>query len=371
MVDIATLGQLFAGVVLLLGNGYFVTIEFAMTRVRQFDEAEFQGSRGLERAWEMTERLEIFLSGCQLGITICSVGLGFVAEPALAAVLDPVLRSIGVAGLLGPGSGGHAALAVALALVIINLLHLTVGEQAPTYLGIERSKQVAKFGAPILYWWTRVFSPVIRLADWLAKAILSAFGVEMTRSWAEEEMEDEEGSVTSRGELMNQMGGVLANLDVSEERRDEITNAIAIDRIHAADIMIAREDIVALSTERSVAENSETIRANAYTRFPLVGSDLDDLVGVVYLPAFVRSREALEADEIDFSDIASPPMTVRPDIPISDLIDEFQDADQEAAFVVEDGRTVGLITATDAFEEVLGEVEDPLDRGAGSGTGAA
>jgi CBS domain containing-hemolysin-like protein len=79
MVDLATVGRLLGGVVLLLGNGYFVGIEFAMTRVRQFPESEFVGAgRGLERAWEMTEKLEIYLSGCQVGITVCSVGLGVV-----------------------------------------------------------------------------------------------------------------------------------------------------------------------------------------------------------------------------------------------------------------------------------------------------
>ena len=360
MVDVTTLGQLAAGVALLLGNGYFVTIEFAMTRVRQFEEAEFRGSRGLERAWAMTERLEVFLSGCQLGITICSVGLGVVAEPALAALIDPALAALGLGGLLGPGSGGHTALAAVTALAIINLFHLTIGEQAPTYLGIERSKQVAKFGAPILYWWTRVFSPIIRLADWLAKAILSLFGVEMTRSWAEEEVEEEDG-VASRAELMSQMGSVLGNLDVTDERREEIINAIAIDRIHAADLMIPRDEVVALSTERSVEENVETLRANAYTRFPLVGSTLDDVVGVVYLPAFVRSQDALLAREVGFADIASPALTVPSDTPISDLIDEFQAADQEVALVVEGGRTVGLITATDAFEAITGDIEDPMD----------
>lgn len=247
-------------------SGSLERIDDDMTRVRQFDESEFQGPRGLERAWEMTERLEIFLSGCQLGITICSVGLGVVAEPALAALIDPVLTSLGYGNALGPGGAGHTALAAFIALAIINLFHLTVGEQAPTYLGIERSKQVAKVGAPILYWWTRIFLPIIRLADWLAKAILSVFGVEMTRSWADEEVEDDRS--TSRGELLNQMGDVLGNLDVSEERRDEIINAIAIDRIHAADIMVVRDDVVALSTDRPLAENVEILRSNPYTRFP-------------------------------------------------------------------------------------------------------
>ncbi|ELZ27358.1 CBS domain-containing protein [Halogeometricum pallidum JCM 14848] len=364
MVTVSTIGQLAAGLALLFGNGYFVTVEFAMTRVRQFDESEFQGSRGLERAWEMTERLEIFLSGCQLGITICSVGLGVVAEPALAALLDPALTALGIGGLLGPGSGGHTALAAVIALAIINLLHLTVGEQAPTYLGIERSKQVAKYGAPGLYWWTRIFSPVIRLADWLAKAILSAFGIEMTRSWAEEEREDGEEGTYSRGELMTRMGDTLGNLDVPEDRREEIINAIAIDRIQASDVMVDRDDIISLSTERSVAENIETIQSSPLTRFPLVGESLDDVVGVVYLPSFVRSRDDLESGDADFTDISSPPLTVAPDLPISDLIDEFQETDQELALVVEDGRTIGLVTATDAFEAITGQLEDPLDRSA-------
>jgi CBS domain containing-hemolysin-like protein len=236
MVTTATLGRLVAGLVLLFGNGYFVTIEFAMTRVRQFAEDEFQGSAGLERACEMTERLEIYLSGCQLGITICSVGLGVAAEPALTAVLDPALTALGVDGLLGGGGeGGHSALAAAASLAVINLLHLTIGEQAPTYLGIERTKTIAKYGAPILYWWTRILSPVIRLADWTTKALLSLLGVEITRSWAEEELE-EGGEGATRGELLSQMGSVLTTMDVPPERRREVINALAIDQIQTADI---------------------------------------------------------------------------------------------------------------------------------------
>ncbi|WP_231186338.1 hemolysin family protein [Haladaptatus sp. DYF46] len=358
MVDISTIGRLTAGLILLLGNGYFVTIEFAMTRVRQFTQEEFQGSRGLERAWEMTERLEIFLSGCQLGITICSVGLGVVAEPALAAVVNPLITALGIGGFLGSGGGGHTALAAITSLAIINLLHLTVGEQAPTYLGIERSKQVAKYGAPILYWWTRIFSPIIRLADWTAKALLSLFGVEMTRSWAEEEIE--EGADTRQG-LINQMGSTMANMDIPADRREEIINAVAIDHIHASDLMIDRDAIITVSTEESFERNLETIRSHPHTRFPLIGESMDDIIGTIYLHAVVQSQQALEQEESNLADIASPALTVAPDIPISDLIDTFQEADQEIALVIDNGRTVGAITATDAFEAIAGELEDPLN----------
>ena len=361
MVTSATLGRLLAGIVLLFGNGYFVTIEFAMTRVRQFEEGVFQGSRGLERAWDMTERLEIYLSGCQLGITICSVGLGVAAEPALSAVLHPLVTSLGLAGVFGGGEGGHAALAAVGSLAIINLLHLTVGEQAPTYLGIERTKMVAKYGAPILYWWTRILSPIIRLADWVAKALLSVFGVEITRSWAEAELEEEVEGGRTRGELLSQMGSVLTSMDIPAERRREVINALAIDRIHVEDIMVDREDIVAVSTERSYEENLDTMRESPHTRFPLVGESLDDVVGVVYVPSLLKSRRRLEAGTSDLADIAASAMTVPPETSVSDLIDQFQDAHQELALVVEDDRTVGMITSTDAFEAIAGELEDPLD----------
>lgn len=364
MVDVVTAGRLVAGLILLLGNGYFVTIEFAMTRVRQFAEEEFQGSRGLERAWEMTERLEIYLSGCQLGITVCSVGLGVVAEPALTAVIDPAIAAFGLDGLLGGGGGegGHTALAAIGALGVINLLHLTIGEQAPTYLGIERTKTVAKYGAPILYWWTRILSPIIRLADWVAKKLLSLFGVEITRSWAEEEIDEESAEANTRGELLSQMGDVLANMDLPTERRREVINALAIDRIEVADIMVERDDIVAVSTEASTADNFETIRETPHTRFPLIGAGLDDPVGTIYVPALLRDLAELENGEEDFADVASPPISVPPEMPVSDLIDTYQDEQQELAFVVEDGKTLGLVTATDAFEAIAGEIEDPLDQ---------
>ena len=331
-----------------------------MTRVRQFSESEFQGSAGLERAWEMTERLEVYLSGCQLGITICSVGLGVAAEPALTAVLDPIVTATGFGNVLGGGgSSGHSALAAVASLAVINLLHLTIGEQAPTYLGIERTKTIAKYGAPILYWWTRILSPVIRLADWVAKRLLSLLGVEITRSWAEEEAEG--SGATSRGEVLSRMGEVLTTMNVPQERRREVMNALAIDQILTRDIMVDREDIVAVSTTRTAQENLDRISETPHTRFPLVGESLDDVVGIVYVPSLLTHRNALESGEEEFADVAAPPMVVSPHLPVSELIDRFQDENQELAVVVDEGETVGLVTATDAFETIAGELRDPLD----------
>ena len=355
MVATETALRLVGGVVLLLANGFFVTTEFALTRVRQFPREAFRGP-GLDRAWAMTERLEIYLSGCQLGITVSSVGLGVVAEPALAAVLDPGLVALG---LVSPGPGGHTALAVVVALAVINLLHVVVGEQAPTYLGIERTRLVARYGAPPLYAWTTLMSPVIRVADWVAKRLLGLFGVEISRSWTEAEGE---APPATRADVMRQMADSLARVGLDDERRTEVLNALAIGEIPVRDIMRPREAIVAVSTADDLESNLDRMAASPHVRFPLVGDDLEAFEGIVYTPAVLRHREALADGTLDLADVAVPPLTVAPDAAVSEVIDRFQAAGQELALVVDDGSVVGLVTATDAFEEIAGELEDPLDR---------
>ncbi|MFY4814471.1 CNNM domain-containing protein [Haloarcula sp. AONF1] len=356
-ISLVTWARLFGGVALLLGNSFFVTTEFAMTRVRQFEEAEFLGNgRGLERAWNMTERLEIFLTGCQVGITICSVGLGVVAEPALTAVLRPLLGAVGVAG------SGHTTLSVLLALVVVNLMHVIVGEQAPTYLGIERAKFVAGYGSGPLYVWTKLMYPVIIAADWVAKALLGLFGVEISRSWTESEAEGD--LATTRAELRSEMGDSLSRVGISEERRSEVINALDIGTKPVSEIMIARSDIVALSTTDEFETNMGRIDGMPYVRFPLIEGSLDSFVGVVYAPTVLHNYEALNSGATTLEELATPPLTVAAETTISDFIDQCQAANQELALVVEDDAVVGLLTATDAFEAITGELEDPMDRAA-------
>jgi len=356
MVDLVTGLRLVGGVALLFANGFFVTTEFALTRVRQFPEEEFQG-RGLDRAWEMTERLEIFLSGCQVGITISSIGLGVVAEPAVAAALDPLVRAVGFG---TPGAAGHTAAAVIVAFALINLLHVVIGEQAPTYLGIERTKFVARYGAPPLYWWTKLMSPVILVADRIAKGLLSVFGVDITRSWAEEELGEGD---PSRSELTRRMGEALRGAGVSQERREEVINAFRIGDVPVGEIMVDREEIVALSTAEDVETNLRRMQESPQVRFPLVGDDLSEFLGIVYTPAILRHVEELQDGSLDLESLAAPPMTASTDTAVSDLIDRFQAESQELALVMEDGEVVGLVTTTDAFEAIAGELEDPLDAG--------
>lgn len=244
-----------AGLFLILINAYFVAIEFALTRVRQFPESEFD-TPSLRRAWEMTNDLELYLTTCQIWISGTSIALGIVAEPGLAALFEPLFENTFLASV---GAGSF------LGFFLINMLHLTHGEQTPTYLGVERSKQVARYGAGPLYWFAWLISPLIKFGDWVAKGTLKLFGVEMTGAW----LETEEEVLETRAQLRNRLTDMLEEVEVPEERRDEVLNALDIDDISIDEIMIPSEDIVALSTTVSIDENFDRIQLTfraSYTR---------------------------------------------------------------------------------------------------------
>ncbi|WP_336345698.1 hemolysin family protein [Halalkalicoccus ordinarius] len=349
MVTVETAARLVAGILLILTNGFFVAIEFALTRARQFTEEEFVGGNpGLERAWEMTQNLELYLTTCQVGITASSIAVGIVAEPALAAIFEPFFEGTWLATV------GSAAI---LAFLIINLVHLTHGEQTPTYLGVERSRWVCQYGATPLYWFYRVISPLITLGDWVAKTTLKLFGVEMTGAW----LETEEDVIRSRADLRNQMRSVLAEGDLDEERGEEVLSALAAGRMTVEDVMVDAEEVVFLSTEIPLSENLDRLSGSLHNRYPLIGDDPEDFRGIVYVSAALDRIDELRSGETDLKGIAAPPMTVSTDISVSDVIDRFQEEHQEMALVLSDEEVVGLVTATDAMEAVVGELEDPLD----------
>ncbi|WP_253737088.1 CNNM domain-containing protein [Halohasta salina] len=338
--------RLLAGVALIAANAVFVATEFALTRVRQYDESAFDAP-GLRRAWEMTTDLEIYLTSCQVGISATSIAVGIIAEPALSTVLSPlfentVLASIGAAGLVAFG--------------IINLLHLTHGEQTPTYLGVERTRFVARYGTPFLYWFTKLIYPAIWVGDGVAKWTLRLFGVEMTGAW----LETNTDRVQSRAELRHRLTSLLDSGDLPRERMEEVLNAFTIGEIPIADVMTHAEDVAFLSTTESVDETLDRIGASPHTRFPVLGAD-GEPVGVIYVPTIVDAIDDLRAGETTLESLAVPLLELPAEMHVSDAVDRLQDEGHELAVVVDDGELVGLITATDVLEAVVGDIEDPLE----------
>ena len=346
--------RLLAGAALILANGFFVVTEFALTRLRQFSRDQIPDSPALDRAWRMTEELEIYLTGCQLGITASSILLGVVAEPGVTALLE------GAVGATGLAVTTRHLISVTVAVVLINLVHKIWGEQAPTYLGVERPLEVLERLSPALHLWTRVMKPVILLGDGIAKATLRLAGVEVRRSWLE--AEEGEGPIASFLELRQRLKGLLSRGEpLDGERRREVLRALEIQDIPVREIMVPREEVTALSTGRPLEESLRTVADLRYLRFPLVGEELDDVRGIVYLTAVFAALDELCDGSTSLEEIAVEPMRVQADLPVSEAIDRFQEARQELAFVMDDDRVVGIVTSTDALEAIAGELRDPFD----------
>lgn len=341
--------RLLSGIVLLLANGMFVTTEFALTRLRQFDEEDMGDSPSLNLAWQMTEQLEIYLTACQLGITVTSILLGVTFEPGVTHLILPLTSALGI------GSTESSFVAIGIAVVIIQFMHTVWGEQSPTYLGVEKPLMVARVFAPILYGWSWACSPVIYLGDHMAKATLKLFGITLDRSWTDTE------TIDTPAELRQEIGKLLSKGELPDERRAEVINALEIDDLTTKSIMVPREDIRAFSTEKSVEENLDQLSEHQYSRFPLINETLDEYRGTVYIPALPPVLHELRNGDLDWEDVSVDTMTVSPDLPVSELIDRFQAEQQELALVLDNNKVVGLVTSTDAFEEVLGELKDPFD----------
>lgn len=347
--------QLLAGVLLLAANAFFVAIEFALTRLRQYDEKEIKDDPRLKRAWEMTEKLEIHLTGCQVGITTTSILLGVIAEPGVTELIQMVVPT-------GIGSFSSHSISIVISLIIINFAHTVWGEQAPTYLGVERSKQIARYFARPLHWWTLVIKPVLIAGDWLTKATLKIFGIEMTRSWTKEgEGESDGESHSSRAALRNQIADLISDKGLPADRQEEIINTFEMGEIPVRDIMIPREKIMPLSTQKNFANNFKTIQETMKNRYPLVGADIDDFVGILYTPEILARFDELKEGSIVLDDLDHYNMAVPAELKVSEVIDRFQSNKQELALVKEDDKVLGLVTLTDALEVIIGSAKDPID----------
>jgi len=154
---------------------------------------------------------------------------------------------------------------------------------------------------------------------------------------------------------------VLSSTDLSRERQDEVLRALDIDRIPVHEIMVPRDEVVALHDTNDLYENLHRMRTHPHDRYPLLGNGWDDVRGTLYLPTVFRHLPELDRGAATLGDIAEPVVWAGPDLPVSELIDRLQREKQELARVRNDGAVLGLVTATDAFEAIAGEMEDPMD----------
>ncbi|WEK55299.1 MAG: hemolysin family protein [Candidatus Cohnella colombiensis] len=335
-------------IVLVLLNAFFVASEFALVKVRQsrLTQLNEEGNIRAKYALKVNQRLDVYLSATQLGITLASLGLGWVGEPAIAGlIIEPLFHIFGYY----DETIVHS-ISFAIAFCIITFLHIVLGELAPKSLAIQRSVGVSLWLSLPLLMFYRLFLPVIWFLNGTANRLLRLIGVspatERDAAHTEEEIRI----------LMNQS----ASTGIID--KDEMTlfdNVFEFaDRV-AREVMLPRTDMDCLLTNISYAENLKQVYATKHTRYPVGIEDKDQIIGFVHITDLLMSDPD---EEHNLEEFLRPILSVPESMEISKVLKLMQKRKAQLAIVIDEyGGTAGMLTAETIMEEIVGEIHDEFD----------
>jgi CBS domain containing-hemolysin-like protein len=336
------------GVVLLVANGAFVAAEISLLAARRtrIEEAADAGDPRAGRALKALRELSVTFSGAQLGITMCSLGLGAVAEPAVAALF---------AGWLGATtlpSGLVPVLAVALALSLVVFLHMVVGEMAPKNLALARAEAVALALSRPFAIFVAVLRPLILVLNGLANLLVRLVRVEPV---------DEHKLVHTPDELALALAESRDLGTIAPQDARVMAAALRLAAIDAEDAMTPRVDLDALPDDASLHELLDLARETGHTRLPIYRDDIDHVVGLVNVKD-VLVRPAEDLDTATVAEVLRPIPAVPESRDLEALLHDMLEATSHAVLVVDEfGGTAGLLTLEDVLEELVGEIADEFD----------
>jgi CBS domain containing-hemolysin-like protein len=342
--------SLFLALVLVGLNAFFVAAEFALVRVRdsRIQQLEQEGSARAGVVRDALRDLDAYLSVCQVGITMASRGLGWVGEPAVAHLIEPVLEAANVT-----SERAVSIIAFVLGFAIITYAHLVFGEQAPKYFSIQRAEETSLWISRPLRFFMILFSPLVWLVNASTNFILRPWGIKLG-----EEME-----AHSEEELRIMISSSAASGELEPEERDYINNVFDFGDRVAREIMVPRPDIEALKVDSPLPEMVDAGVFGRYTRYPVFEEDLDHVLGAVHVKDLLRaSRE--NPDEFDVRSVIRDCLVIPENKPIEQILKEFQQRKLQMAIVIDEwGSVEGLITIEDVLEEIVGEIQDEFDEG--------
>ncbi|GAA3401021.1 hemolysin family protein [Paenibacillus hodogayensis] len=332
-------------VALVLANGFFVAAEFAIVKIRasRIDSLAQGGNRQAARARVILADLNAYLSACQLGITLTSLGLGWVGEPAIVRLLEPVMTLMGL-----PAPVMHAV-AFVIAFTLITALHITIGEQFPKTYAIRKPERIALGTAAPLMLFYRVMQPFIRLLSGVSDWMLRKSGMEP---------EEAPESVHTGEEIRHLVKESHRNGLIGHTELSLVEHIFQFREKNARDIMIPRTEMACLYAQLSYEENRRIAVDERRTRYPVCDPDKDNVIGFVHIKEMLKHREG--AGQI--AAITRPLMTVPDSMPVSVLLGRMQNERTEMALLIDEyGGTSGLVTIEDIMEEIVGEILDEFD----------
>ena len=337
---------LIAVFVLVLLNGFFVAAEFSLVRSRRGNlEAEArEGKRGAAVAVRIMDDLSRYLSSCQLGITLTSLGIGFLGEPAVADLVEPLFGDLPHSVTLG--------LSLAIAYLLTTSLHITIGEQVPKIYAIQRAEPVARFVARPLFLFTKVFHPFIALLNTASNAILRVLGIRTDNF--------DEGETPEEIKMLIQQSMTGGKLDPGEAGM--LTGVFHLHEQQARQVMTPAPAVVTVDIDEDVETALRRCIASGHTRLVVTEEHNPDRVkGIVHANALAQKLLA-EGPEAGLEVLVREAPIVPETKPLDDLLADLQRQRSSLAVVIDEyGRTAGIVTVEDIIEEVVGEIDDETD----------
>lgn len=328
-------------------NSFFVAAEFAIVKVRSSQIALQKETLSKKTAQNIIKNLDGFLAATQLGITLASLGLGWVGEDVTSEIIMNLVNSLGFD--LAPEVTHRIAIPVAF--VIITVLHIVFGELAPKTLAIRYSTGITLTVSVPLKIFYFIFRPFILLLNGLANLILKIFGVKPV-SETEIHTEEELKMIISESEE----GGAI-----EPEERDLIQNVFDFDDRTVKQVMVHRTKITSLSVGLSLQEALDIIIREGYSRYPVYGKSADEIIGVVHAKDVIA--QYFSDSQRSLRDIMKPALFVSETKAVDHLLREFQRKKVQMAIVIDEyGETQGIVTLEDVLEELVGEIQDEHDQ---------
>ncbi|HKI85608.1 MAG TPA: hemolysin family protein [Thermoanaerobaculia bacterium] len=336
---------LLLGVLLVLLNGFFVAAEFALVKVRptQLAPRVERGERRARVAQHLIRHLDAYLSATQLGVTLASLGLGWVGEPAFAWIMAPLIEKL-------PGATAATVHSVSLtaAFLFITFLHIVLGELVPKSLSIRAPEATSLWISLPLYVFSKVTFPAIWLLNHTANGFLHLVGAPAVGSHELAHSEEE----------MRLLLASPQTAALSKQKRELLDNIFELSHRIARQVMVPRADVVYLSMARSTAENLELARRSGHTRFPLCEGDLDHVIGLVHIKDLFRAGKPPESLAEIKREIAFVPETLSLDRLLRRMRVE---KIHLAAVLDEYGGVSGVVTLENVIEEIVGQIQDEFD----------
>jgi CBS domain containing-hemolysin-like protein len=339
---------LLAVIVLTLGTGYFVMVEFAFVAARRtrLEELARAGDRKAGRALTVQRQLSFVLSGAQLGITATALAVGFIAEPVFVSALQPLLRPLGL-----PHTA-IASIAITTGLAFSTAVQMVFGELAPKNLAIARPEALARALARSAATYTRLAAPVIRLFDSTSNRLLRAVGIEPAEQLPAGVSADELGVIIAESRTQGLLPQAQATL---------LGRALGFRALRAADAMVPYSQVVAIPATATCEDLRVLAVITGHSRFPVTTESLDDVLGVVQakdvlgVPVNQRASTPVRA-------LVRPVLAVPESTPLRQLLSSLREAHSQLALIVDEyGGTAGIVTLEDVVEEIVGEIRDEYD----------